>query len=132
MHVLGFLDENIVKNIQVCQFSVLNALKRTVCLVCQNVASLKNMIQDKTNCSFKNIVLTYFVFLCGFSRTFGFHSILMGFSAGQDGHTFQRSYILVAFKRPDIGREHSLVFFIEFDRSYHATVTLIKSWNWFV
>ena len=37
-------------------------------------------------------------------------------SVGQEGHTSQRSNSLVAFRRPNIGRESSLPFFIEFDK----------------
>ena len=50
--------------------------------------------------------------------------ICWAFSVGQDGHT-SRFNLLVAFRRPNIGREHSLAFFIEFD-TYLTTVILTK------
>ena len=43
-----------------------------------------------------------------FFRTFGFRSILVGFLVGQEGHTSQCSDLLVAFRRPNSGREYSL------------------------
>ena len=73
------------------------------------------------------ITLAYFVFLrgrlsvlsviMGFFRTFGFPSILVGFSIDQKESTLQCSTVLVASRRPNIGNEHnSSTFFIEFDR----------------
>ena len=86
-----------------------------------------------------NITLAYFVFLrdqssalslnVDFFRTFGFRPVLMGaFLVGQVRHTSQRSSTLVTFRRPNIGREHSLPFFIEFDRQ-HYNGDSHKSWN---
>ena len=51
-----------------------------------------------------------------FSERLAFTRYLWAFSVGQEGHTSQRSNTLVAFRRPNIGMEHSLAFFTEFVR----------------
>ena len=40
---------------------------------------------------------------CGLLSIFGFLPILVGFSVSQDGHTMQRSNILVELRRPMSG-----------------------------
>ena len=74
----------------------------------------------------ENITFSYFVFLVewssalslsvGFFRTFGLARYLWSFSVGQSRHTSQLSNILVAFKRPNIGRKHFLAFFFDYER----------------
>ena len=67
----------------------------------------------------ENITLACFVSFgnrssaLGLLRTFGLYSILLGFSVSQEGHTSQHSNSLVAFRRPNIGRESSLNFFVK-------------------
>ena len=52
----------------------------------------------------------------GFYGTLTFTRYLWVFSFGQEGYTSQRSNILAALRRPNIGREHYLTFFLEMDR----------------
>ena len=52
----------------------------------------------------------------GLFRTLAFPRYLWAFSVGEQGHVSQHSNILVALGRPNIGKEQSLAFFIEFER----------------
>ena len=82
----------------------------------------------------ENITLAYFFLLLETARQLCpvalFQNFLLSldicwaFSVGQEGHTSCFN-LLVAFRRPNIGREHSLAFFIEFD-TYLTTVILTK------
>ena len=49
------------------------------------------------------------------SELLAFVRCMWAFSVSQEGHTSQRSNILIVFGRPNIGIEHFLAFFDEFD-----------------
>ena len=66
-------------------------------------------------CIFGRLVVSY-VLKCGlFSELLPLSRYLWAFLVGQEGHISQRSNVLIAFRRPNIGKKHSLAFFFEFD-----------------
>ena len=93
----------------------------------------------------ENITLAYFAFLgdqpsalslsVGFLELLAFTRYLRALSVGQEEHTSQRSNILIALRKRNIGRENSLAFFIEFDRCHlcpKCRLNLVTRWRGFL